>query len=338
MKNTQIVFTAPCVAEYLEVPVKEPGAGEVMVETEISTVSPGTEKANLIGDPNVAGSKASAVVFPRMLGYSTSGRVVAVGEGVSHVAPGDKVVAYWGYHTRYNVIPAAQVVKLPYAENTMTEAAIAFIASFPLAAVRKTRLEFGESAIVMGLGLLGQIAVKLLRISGAAPILAVDPVKERREEALRNGADYVLDPFAADFAERAKALTGGGAKVGIEVTGVGAGLNGILDCMAQFGRVALLGCTRSSDFTVDYYKKVHFPGISLIGAHTCARPTVESHPGYFTHNDDIDAVLKMCAMGRLDLASMVKEIHTPDECGAVYTRLANDKSFPILVQFDWTKA
>jgi threonine dehydrogenase-like Zn-dependent dehydrogenase len=119
------------------------------------------------------------------------------------------------------------------------------------------------------------------------------------------------------------------------VTGVGAGLDGALDCMARFGRVALLGCTRSSDFTIDYYKKVHGPGITLVGAHTMARPDFESHAGWFTHRDDIITCLKLISYGRLDLKTMIKETYKPEECEGVYTRLVNDKNFPILVQFDW---
>jgi len=187
----------------------------------------------------------------------------------------------------------------------------------------------------MGLGLLGQLGVKLARIAGAMPIVAVDPVKERREEALRNGADFVFDPFEEGFAQKVKDVTNGGADVCIEVTGVGSGLDGALDCMARFGRVALLGCTRSSDFTIDYYRKVHGPGITLIGAHTAARPDVESHAGWFTHRDDINAVLKLISGGRIDIKAMIKEVHKPSDCHEVYTGLVNDKNFPTLVQFDW---
>lgn len=107
--------------------------------------------------------------------------------------------------------------------------------------------------------------------------------------------------------------------------------------MKRFGRVALLGCTRNSEFTVDYYRKVHAPGITLIGAHTIARPDNESHPGWFTHTDDIKAILKLCAMGRMNMAEMVKETHSPNDCGEVYTRLIEDKNFPAVVQFDWRK-
>ncbi len=188
----------------------------------------------------------------------------------------------------------------------------------------------------MGLGMLGLVAIPLLKTAGAAPIIAVDPVAEKREKALAIGADYALDPFAPDFAETAKKLTDGGAKVGIEVTGVGAGLDGILDCMARFGRVALLGCTRNKEFTIDYYRKVHGPGISLIGAHTNARPAEESAPGWWTRRDDMTAMLKLTQMGRLDLASLIDEVHTPLEAPEVYARLAREKAFP-LVQFDWRK-
>ena len=126
------------------------------------------------------------------------------------------------------------------------------------------------------------------------------------------------------------------AKVGIEVTGIGAGLDGILDCMARFGRVALLGCTRNKDFTIDYYRKVHGPGITLVGAHTQARPQYESSDGWWTQRDDIATTLKLTEMGRIKLSDMIDEIHSPAQAPEVYTRLANEKSFP-MVQFDWRK-
>ena len=205
-----------------------------------------------------------------------------------------------------------------------------------MGAIRKCRLELGESAIVMGMGILGMMAVQLLKIAGAAPILAVDPDADKREKALAIGADYALDPYAPDFAETAKQLTMGGAKVGVEVTGIGAGLDGILDCMACFGRVALLGCTRSSDFTIDYYRKVHGPGITLIGAHTNARPPANSAAGWWTERDDFETVLTLTKLGRLKLSDLVEEVHSPAEAPEVYQRLCTEKTFP-LVQFDWRK-
>ncbi|MBE6612239.1 MAG: zinc-binding alcohol dehydrogenase [Ruminococcaceae bacterium] len=334
MQNKQILFTSINTAELVEQPTTEPSAGQVLVKTAISTISCGTERANLTGGTNVSGVSPT---FPRYPGYSSAGTVESVGEGVTHVKPGDRVVVYWGVHAAYNLVPAKQVVKIGYDNIAFPEAAFSFIATFPLAAIRKCRVELGESAMVMGCGLLGQLAIRLLRAAGVCPIIAADLTASRREEALQSGADYAFDPSEKEFAGEVKKLTGGGVNVCIEVTGVGAGLDSALDCMARFGRVALLGCTRDKNFCIDYYHKVHFPGIQLLGAHTAARPDVESHPGYYTHEDDIRAVLRLCALGRLKLADMIREQHDPADCREVYTRLAEDRNFPIVTQFIWER-
>lgn len=337
MKIKHIVFTEVNKAELLDKTLPDPKGDEVLVKTAISTISAGTERANITGDPNVNANGASGVVFPRTSGYNSVGIVAAVGPDVTSVSVGDRVVVYWGKHRSYNLVRENNVVKINDSSVSDASAAMSFIASFPLAAIRKTRIEMGESAMVMGLGILGLIGVKLLRAAGAVPIIAVDPNPKRREIAKQCGADFTFDPFEDDFAEKVKAVTGGGVNVAIEVTGVGAGFNESLDCMAKFGRVALLGCTRNSDFTVDYYKKIHSPGITVIGAHTIARPELESHPGWFTHRDDISAILALISGGRIELDSLVYETHSPEECEEVYKRLVFDKEFPIGVQFDWTR-
>ena len=334
MDTTKVIaFTSPGVAELLNENVGAPGANQVQVRIEVSTVSSGTEKANLLGDPNLS-PDGGKVTVPRFLGYSSAGYVTAVGEGVTHVCVGDRVSVSWSRHARLQNVSASNVYKLPD-DVSFSDAALFHISTFPLAAIRKCRLEIGESAIIMGMGVLGLVSIPLLRLAGAAPIIAVDPIPEKREKALMIGADYALDPFAFDFASTVKSITGGGASVGIEVTGIGAGLDGILDCMARFGRVALLGCTRNKNFTIDYYQKVHGPGITLIGAHTNARPGYESHGGWWTQYDDVHAVMKLTNMGRLSLSSLIDEVHTPGEAPQIYTRLANEKGFPI-VQFDWS--
>lgn len=337
MKLKQIVFTEKNKAELLEVEAQPLLPDEVMVKTAVSTVSCGTERANLIGDPNVGIAGEPGVHFPRYSGYNSAGIVVKTGDAVTGLKAGDRVIVIWGFHKNFNIVPQSQVIKIDDGSVSLETGAMALIASFPLAAIRKTRLEIGESALVMGLGILGMIAVKLLRTAGAVPIIVADPNATRREIALKNGADYAFDPLEEGFAEKVKSITSGGVKTAIEVTGVGAGFNEALDCMAKMGRVALLGCTRNANFTVDYYKKIHGPGITVIGAHTLARPQIDSYPGWFTQRDDVDAILKLCANGRLCLENLIEETHSPEECAEVYNRLAFDKNFPVVVQFDWKK-
>lgn len=337
-KIKQIVFTKPYVAAYLDVgelDLNNIDENAVVVKTQVSTISAGTEKSNFMGDEVVSIAKDSKTPFPRTVGYSSAGEVVGVGAAVTKVKVGDRVVLYWGKHKNYNIVPETNVVKIENKNVSYEEAAISFISTFSLAAIRKVKVELGESLMVMGLGILGQLAVAYARAAGAYPVIACDPLEERRNEAIKNGADYAFNPFDKDFVGKVKAVTNGGVNAAVEVTGVGAGLDETLDCMAKFGRVALLGCTRNSDFSIDYYRKVHGPGITLIGAHTNARPQNESYPSYFTHIDDIKTALNLCGGGRLPLKNLIKETRKPLDCQDVYTRLATDKNFPICVQFDW---
>ena len=333
-----IWFTGPSKAEVMQVEKPVPEAGKVLVKLVVSTISPGTERAQLVGERYISlnPDKCKEVTWPRTEGYSSAGIVEAVGEGVTKVKPGDRVAMSWSKHQEYVCLAESRVYKIEDDAIPFEEAAMWHIGTFPIAAIRKCRLELGESAIVMGQGTLGQFAVVYLKAAGACPIIAVDPVPEKREMALRIGADYALDPYAPDCVQTVKKLTNGGAAVAIEVTGIGKGLDQVLDCMQKFGRVALLGCTRNSDFTIDYYNKVHGPGITLIGAHTYARPKVESHGGWWTEVDDIKTQMAMYSHGRVCLSQLVEETFSPNEAPEVYTRLAENKSFPI-AQFDWRK-
>ena len=347
-----ILFTAKNKAELVEEPKPVAAPGEVVVKLVRSCISSGTERANVSGVPDGAtgifgDENDMRVTFPRRGGYSSSGVVESVGEGVASVKPGDKVAMSWSWHKEYMNLPENQVYRIP-GNVSFQDAAFSHIATFPAAAIRKCRLEFGESAVVMGQGVLGQLAVKLLKAAGAVPVIAADPVAEKRSEALALGADFAFDPLQADFAAKVKAVTesdrkthggrksGVGANVAIEVTGNGAALNTVLDAVAPFARVALLGCTRDSNFTINYYRKVHAQGVSLIGAHTMARPDAESSNGWWTTRDDAKTFLKMLAFGRISLDGFVAEVHSPAECGELYSRLCSGGAFPG-VQVDWTR-
>lgn len=334
MNSRNIVFTEPNVTELLTEEVKPLGKKDVMVKIAVSTISSGTEKANLVGEVNTSVySNRTVAHFPRRVGYSSAGVVVEVGKGVTSLQKGDRVALSWSKHAEYCVVPEANTYKLDD-ETSLEEGAMWHISTFPMSAIRKCRLEIGESAIVMGVGILGMMAIKLLKAAGACPIVAVDPDENKREIAKRIGADFVFDPFEEGFAENVKQVTNGGANVAIEVTGNGKALDSVLNCMAKYGRVALLGCTRNSDFTIDYYKKVHGPGIMLIGAHTMARPKFESSPALWTTRDDVLAVQKMVSLGRLTFADLVQEIHSINNYKEVFNRLTFEKGFPV-IQLDW---
>ena len=341
MTRKNIVFTAPKTAECLNASVPDVNGHNVLVRMEYTVVSGGTERACIMGMPNAGGNN-----FPKQLGYCGVGRVERVGEAVSSFSVGDRLLVYHGVHSNYNIVEEAHDGIVGFAQLTKVDddsldsldAAFVIIASMGLGGVRKLEIELGESAMVMGLGLLGMFSVQFLSLSGANPVIAADLNPARRTLALELGADYALDPAEADFSDKVKALTKGrGINGCVEVTGVSKAMSQALDCASWMGRIALLGCTRISDCAVDYYQKVHRPGVKLIGAHNFVRPKFESYPHHWTHQDDCRAILDLVSAKKLRVRPIVSRIALPEEAPEIYRQLCDDPAFPIGTVFDWRK-
>ena len=331
MNARKIVFTKPKTAELLQVETNPLKSNDVMVKMEYTVVSGGTERANILGMQNAGGDR-----FPKSLGYCGVGHVIEISEKVENTAVGDRVLVYHGKHTDYNVVPESDVTKVEDDAIDSLYAAFVIIASMGLGGVRKLEVELGESAMVMGLGLLGMFSVQFLRLSGANPVIAVDLNEERRNLALKLGADYALDPSDEDFVKKVKEITmGKGVNACVEVTGVSAAMKQALECASWMGRISLLGCTRISDCAIDYYTQVHRPGIKLIGAHNFVRPKVESYPHHWTHHDDCRAILNMISTNRIDVKSIVSRVVKPEMAPEIYTELCDNKDFPLGTVFDW---
>lgn len=96
MKCRRIIFPEINKAELVIQELPRLGEHEVRVRTAYSTISPGTERAKITGNPNISGSGAPSLVFPRSSGYSSSGTVIETGSEVENVKLGDQVIVYWG--------------------------------------------------------------------------------------------------------------------------------------------------------------------------------------------------------------------------------------------------
>ena len=337
MKTRQILFTEPLHAVLQETEVPAMGPEGVLARTEYTVISGGTERANLLGTNNIPGGvEAAKKNWPRKLGYCGIGRVLQTGEKVEGIRPGDRVLIYHGYHADLNVRNQDEITKVEDDLLPSEEAVFAIIAAMGLGGMRRLEVEIGESAMVMGLGLLGIFALKFLSLSGAYPLIAADPDTARRALALRYGADLALDPYQEDFAETVRARTGGhGVRAVVEVTGNAQALDQALRATAREGRISLLGCTRVSDFPIDFYSQVHVPGIKLIGAHNLVRPKKESYPHHWTHQDDVRMILDFMSAGKLDVRPLIARIAKPEQAPDIYRELAESRSFPLATLFDW---
>src|SRR5207247_3805328 len=196
MHATQAVIVEPYRVETRQVELPAPAANQILVATEASAVSAGTELAVYTGthqwlkDPSLPDWK-----FPFRPGYSAAGSVVAVGSGVVGWQPGDRV-SYPGNHASAELLTIGhergRLWKLPPSLDA-EKAATACIARYGFGASIRAGLTLGRSAAVLGLGVIGQFALRCLLAAGAHPVVGIDDVRMRREAARAAGADYVLD-------------------------------------------------------------------------------------------------------------------------------------------------
>ena len=332
MKGSYIVFESIGKAALERFDVPQPKAGEVLLENDYTVVSAGTERANLMNLPN------TSLKFPYHPGYSGVGRVIALGDGVVNAKVGDRALANHIGHRSHGIQHAAGLTVVKDDRVESLDAAFVVIGSMGLQGVRKLKLQLGESAMVIGLGILGTFATQAAALDGAIPVIVSDFDKRRRDLALTLGADYAFSPDEENLADKIKELTYGKGPDGIvEVTGSAVALQQALAYVAREGRISLTGCTRISDANIDFYKYVHHEGVKLIGAHTFVRPKVDSRPGYWTAQDDYRAMLAFMAAKKLKAQPIISEIVSPECAPAIYARLAEDKHPPLGIVFDWKK-
>lgn len=336
MISHSVIFSAKEKAEFQAQEIAgEPSGSQVLVKTHFDLISAGTELANYHNLPNLNGGGMDTG-YPKYPGYSASGVVLAVGPDVKRFKPGDRVICSWLGHRSRFLADEKSFYPIPD-DVDMETAAAAHLCSFPLLGVRRLQIQMGESVMIAGLGLLGQFAVQLARISGAAPVICCDYSPERRALALSLGADYALDPGEAGFVQKVLDLTDGkGVDAVVEVTGFIPALQQALEYVAFHGRISLLGCTRISDQPINFYRYVHCRGISLLGSHTMVRPLTESRPnGEWTEYDDYRTFFRYVRSGRLQVKPIISQKVSPVDADAVYHRLGFEKNPPLGVLFDW---
>src|SRR5215470_14654267 len=194
MRARQVVITEPYKVEVREVELSAPAANQILVAAEASAVSPGTELAVWTGthqwlkDPSLPDWK-----FPFRPGYSAAGTVVAVGSDVQGWKSGDRV-SFPGNHASAELLTIGhergRLWRLPEGMDA-ERAAVACIARYGLGAAVRPGISLGRSAAVLGLGIIGQFALRSFLAAGAHPVVGIDAVAMRRKAALAAGAHHV---------------------------------------------------------------------------------------------------------------------------------------------------
>ena len=329
--------------------------GGVLVHNAFSVISSGTERArvqlsqkSLLGKarerPDLVrevwdrtrrdGVRATMQVVQHRLaeetpvGYSCAGTVVEVGEHVRGLLPGDVVACAGGTanHAEFVSVPANLCARVP-APVTLRSASITTIAAIALHAVRLVEAQVGSQVAVIGCGLVGQIALRLLRAAGAETY-AIDIDPKRTERARAGGSDhaFTVDGTAAG---RIRAVTGAGLD-GVVVAAATRSSGPLLlasEIARDRGEIVLVGAV-----------PIEFPRAALYDKELRFRVSRSYGPGRYdseyeergldypigyvrwTEQRNMEAVLRLQAQGLLSLEDLV-EVVPVERAVDAYARL-----------------
>lgn len=311
------------------VPVPEPDRGQVRIRVEAAGVC--------LSDVHLIDGTLTPLYLPDdvvTLGHEVAGVVDALGDDVDGWEPGQRVLLQAGERDRVGTVftrgvdydggwaeyaVARQDTIVPIPDDLPFEQAciIPDAVSTPWAAVTDTgRTRPGEAAGVWGVGGLGAHAVQLLRLVGAAPVIAVEPLAAARERALALGADAALDPGDAAFRDAVLELTGGrGLDVAFDFAGVTPVREQALTVLTRRGRLVLAGIankpvTIASDSTFNYLQQ------ALLGH-------------YGSEAEHVEQLVALAGQGRLNLAASISDVLPLAEAEQAVARVQSKQGNPI---------
>ena len=316
--------------EVVEVPTPDAGPGEVRIAVAAAGVC--------LSDVHLIQGSLTPLHLPGdtvTLGHEVAGTIDQVGDGVAHLAVGDRVllqagqeddgrvltrgVDYDGGWAEYAVARADTVVPIPDGLPFEQACFIPDAVSTPWAALTTTAdTKPGTAVGVWGVGGLGAHAVQLLALIGAAPIIAVDPLPQARERALAFGADLALDPAAPDFAQQlGQATRGAGLARAFDFAGVPAVREQAIACLGYRGRLTLVGLT-DKPITIADGTKFSYLQQQVLG-HYGSEPA------------DVTTLVALAGQGRLDFSRSVSATVPLAEAARAIEMLERKEGDPIRI-------
>src|SRR5215470_8365698 len=362
----QVLLTRAGV-EVREVPAPQVEPGRVLVRVSHSCISVGTEMsgvresnlplwkrtlqrpdqvrrlAGLVaheGLDTVRAMVRTKLAEAQPIGYSAVGRVIAAGDGVCDLSVGDRVAcagAQSAHHAEIICVPRNLVVVVPQAISDR-DAATVTLGAIALQGVRRLQPTLGESIVVIGLGVIGQITVQLLKSAGAR-VIGVDIDRKRLAEAVALGIDANVHPDDVDPIAQATRLTDGHGADGVIVTAASPS-NEVVSTAFRMcrrkARVVLVGDVGLDLQREDIYaKELDFLISTSYGPGRYDRTYEESGLDYpiayvrWTENRNMAEYLRQIAEGRVRLDKMAGSAFPVTRASDAYRALSDPAERPL---------
>jgi alcohol dehydrogenase len=251
LKRRSLLVTAPHQAQWVQENIRQPKTDEVLVETIAGAISIGSELPQYRG----AARSSQHPTYPRMTGYESYARIIAVGAGVSEKFLGETVIGFYGHRT-HEILPFAKLLFAP--SRIPPPTALLVILTCDMAqGIRKLQIRPDERVLVTGAGAIGLMTVWVLRRYGVQIVHVIEPDAERRERAITMGASLAASPdmtftWSAEY------------PVAIECSSVDRAFSLLQDKSAAHGRICILSDGNIEPLTLSPH--FHSKELTIIGS------------------------------------------------------------------------
>ncbi|MCB0094821.1 MAG: galactitol-1-phosphate 5-dehydrogenase [Caldilineaceae bacterium] len=326
-----LMLTAYNEFEFMDVPVPEIGADDVLVQVKACGIC----GSDIHGMDGSSGRR----IPPLIMGHEAAGVISQVGANVTQWQVGDRVTfdsmiscgnCYFcrrgepnlcddrrvlgvspgdyrqhGAFAEYVALPQRILFPLPD-QLSFEHASMAEPVSIASHAVNITPLALGDSAVVIGAGMIGNLVIQALRLAGCGQIIAVDLDASKLEVAREVGATHTLVVNQCDVPEEVRKLTGGrGADMAFEAVGISAAVKSAVDSVRKGGSVTLVG---------NLAAKIDFPLQSVVTREI----TLYGSCGI---NGEYPATLELIASGKINVDALITNVAPLNEGGDWFHRL-----------------
>lgn len=320
------------------VDLKNMDDSSVHISTVYSLVSTGTEVSTINGaiarfhkgwsdEYRLFGDHYGSLKdFPVSLGYSCVGKVINTGAGVTQVKEGDFVWLDRPHQTEH-IVPESEAVRGLCAPGVDPRRYIfRVLAKVALAAVHDARPYIGATALVTGLGVVGQLATQLLKANGVTRIFATDICEKRREVAASQGIE-VIDPATTNVAEFIKMNSqGSGVDFAIEASTNFNALNDCIRAVSVGGRVVTLSTYTGQANALNLGEEYHRNRVELISSMSVNECPHRGYPQWSAERL-IDTTRQLLDAGIIEpeKSLLTKEVNFTD-VPSLYAELCQGKS------------
>ncbi len=331
--NPTIVFTQPRYVAIEEREIPSPKQGELLIKTGYTLISTGTELTILNGEFPQRSAWAR-YKFPFVPGYDNIGKVLAVGKGVNHSWIGQEVASCTS-HSAY-VVSATEKTYPIKRKIDGKEATFFTIAQIVMNGLRQGKIQWGEAVAVYGLGLLGQLAVRLCWLAGARPVIGVEVEKSRLDRLPDKLGIVGINPQREDAVARTKEITRKRmVDVVFEVTGNPNIIPEEFRLLRSQGRFVVLSSPRGTT-PFDFHDLCSAPSFTIIGAHNNSHPAYSIPDNLWTKARHVELFFDLVANGDLEVKNLISHCVSHQEALDIYNMLLKDRSKSMGVVLKWS--